>query len=194
MILTELEHHIQTYFGLSQQDLSTIARLFSNEIIPAGDFYAQVGKPCLKLSFIRKGYLRVFKETEDRTVTQWISTPGYFVTDLSSLTFQTPARWNIQALSDCELYTITWDHYRQIGQFVSKWPHLEKLFIAKCFLTLEDRVFSFLSMPAEERYLHLFNLEPDLFLSVPLQYLASMLGMTPETLSRIRKKLSSGTS
>jgi len=68
---------------------------------------------------------------------------------------------------------------------------LEKLFIAKCFITLETRVFHQLSMSAEQRVLNLFEINPEIFLRVPLQYIASMLGMTPETMSRIRKKMSS---
>ena len=68
------------------------------------------------------------------------------------------------------------------------WPMLEKQFIAKCFLVLEDRVFSFLSLSSEERYTLLFESRKELFNQVPLNYIASMLGMTPETLSRIRKK------
>jgi hypothetical protein len=65
---------------------------------------------------------------------------------------------------------------------------LEKQFIAKCFLVLEDRVFSFLSLSSEERYNLLFESKKELFNQVPLNYIASMLGMTPETLSRIRKR------
>jgi hypothetical protein len=78
--------------------------------------------------------------------------------------------------------------YQRIGQVVPGWSELEKLFIAKCFTVLEDRVVQHLSLSAEERYVRLFNFNKELFNQVPLQYLASMLGMTPETLSRLRKK------
>jgi hypothetical protein len=71
---------------------------------------------------------------------------------------------------------------------VPAWPEIEKQFIAGCFITLEDRVFNHLSLSAEERYDQLFAFNQDLFRHVPQQYLASMLGMTPETFSRIRAK------
>ena len=116
----------------------------------------------------------------------WISTPGDFITDLSGLIFRTKARRDIKALSNTKLYTIYRTDYELIGGEVPNWDKLEKLFIAKCFITLEDRVFSFLSMDSKERYEHLFAYKPSLFNEVPLQYLASMLGMSPETLSRIR--------
>ena len=68
------------------------------------------------------------------------------------------------------------------------WNELEKKFLVNCFTTLEDRIFSHLSMTAEERYHFFFSQNKELFNLVPLQYIASMLGMTPETFSRIRKK------
>ena len=108
--------------------------------------------------------------------------------DLASFMFHLPARWNIQALTDCEIYKIDSMDYQRIGQVVPGWTELEKLFIAKCFTVLEDRIVTYLSMTAEERYNQLFNINKELFNQVPLQYLASMLGMTPETLSRLRKK------
>src|SRR5690606_9106922 len=112
----------------------------------------------------------------------------YFVTDLSSLLFAAPARWNIEALTDAELFTISGTQYKSIGNLVPNWHELEKLFIAKCFTFLEDRVFTHLSITAEERYTYFFKYNKELFNQVPLQYIASMLGMTPETFSRIRNK------
>lgn len=186
--MTELEHYLQTYFDFDGSDLSTVAAFFKPENLKKGHYYLKTGKPCDKLSFIRSGMLRVFVELEDREVTQWICTQGYFVTELSSLVFGKPSRWNIQALTDTTLFTIDKRDYDRIGDHLPKWPETEKLFIAHCFTTLEDRVFSFLSMTAEQRYNMLFELNRDLFNQVPLQYIASMLGMSPETVSRIRRK------
>ncbi|MEJ0057663.1 MAG: Crp/Fnr family transcriptional regulator [Bacteroidota bacterium] len=99
-----------------------------------------------------------------------------------------PARWNIQALVDTELHTNHRDDYNRIAEKVPKWPELEKQFIVRCFTIMENRIFAHLSMPAEERYSLFFHQNRELFNQVPLQYIASMLGMTPETFSRIRKK------
>ena len=187
--MNELEQNIKNYFGvIKPEDLRTISSLFKQTTIKKGEFYVKTGSWCNKLSFIQSGYLRIYSVTEEKEVTQWISTQGYFVTDLSSLMFGNPSRWTIQALTDCVLYTIHHDDYQQIGKLVPQWHQLEKLFIGKCFTILEDRIFSHLSMTAEERYTYFFENNRDLFNQVPLQYIASMLGMTPETFSRIRKK------
>lgn len=189
--MTELEHYIKSYFGIESADLEKIVSLFKESQLNKGDYFVKAGRLCEKLSFVNTGQLRIYAASGDKDITQWISTKGYFVTDLSSLVFETPARWNIQALTDCTLYTIDKENYKNIHTLVPNWKVLEKLFIAKCFLTLEDRVFSLLSLSAEERYDTFFEFNPELFNQVPLQYLASMLGMTPETFSRIRKKKSS---
>lgn len=186
--MTALEQNINTHFGIPKDDISKIASFFKPETYAKGDYFSKSGGVCNKLSFIQNGLFRIFVVDDKKEVTQWISTPGYFITDLSSLMFQTPARWNIQALTDCEVYTIDRDNYNNIGRVLPQWHELEKRFIAKCFTILEDRVYTFLSMTAEERYNMLYEYNRELFQQVPQQYIASMLGMTPETLSRIRGK------
>jgi len=94
----------------------------------------------------------------------------------------------MQALTDCELYAIGKDSYFALHDQIPLWTEIEKRFILKCFTIIENRVFSHLALSAEERYEIFFQQNKELFNQVPLQYIASMLGMTPETLSRIRNK------
>lgn len=186
--MSELERYIQNYFGVPKDELQHIADMFQEEKLAKGDFYLRQAQYCNKLSFIRSGLMRIYVDQEHREVTQWLSTHGSFITDLSSLVFEQPARFNITALTDVEVYTIYRHDYQRLGNVVPNWHQLEKLFIAKCFVMLEDRIQRHLSMSAEERYYVFFAENKELFNQVPLQYIASMLGMTPETFSRIRRK------
>ncbi len=186
--MKDLEKYIQTYFGIQRDDLEKIASLFTPQKIAKGDYYLKQGMYCQTLSFIRSGLFRIYAPQDGKEITQWISGKDYFITELSSFIFNTPAKWNIQALSDTTLYTINKESYQKLGIMVPKWHELEKLFIARCFSILEDRIFNLLSLSAEERYQSFFTAYPELFNQVPLQYIASLLGMTPETFSRIRKK------
>lgn len=187
--MNELEKSIQAYFGVvKHDDISNISSFFRAEKLRKGEFYLKTGAQCNKLSFITSGLLRIYHQTENKEVTQWISSQGYFITDLSSWVFSTPSRWTMQALTDLSLYTIHKSDYERLEEEVQDWHKLEKLFIAKCFTTMEDRIFSHLSMTAEERYHFYYENNKELFMQVPLQYIASLLGMTPETFSRIRKK------
>ena len=186
--MTELEHYISAYFPVLPEQLETIAGYFHPETLQKGDHFLRAGHYSERLSFVRSGMLRVYAPAGDKDVTQWISTEGYFITDLASMIFGCEARWNIQAITPVELFTISKADYNDLGKRISEWHRLEKLFIAKCFTILEDRIFSHLSLSAEERYNQLFDSNRELFNQVPLHYLASMLGMSAETFSRIRAK------
>lgn len=187
--MNELQQNIQNYFGiLQEEELNAIGALFKLNTVEKGEYFVQEGRMCTKLSFIKSGLFRIHALKEGKEITQWISTEGYFITDLESLLFNKPAKWNIQALEQAELYTITKTDYNRIGSIVPQWHQLEKLFLGKCFAILEERIFTHLAMNAEERYQYYFEHNKELFNKVPLQYIASMLGMTPETFSRIRKK------
>lgn len=192
--MSSLEQYISNSIALSPDNLQAITSYFKPAELKKGDFFARTGRYCEKLSFVKGGYMRIFFEANDREVTQWISPPGYFITDLSSYIYRQPGRWTIQALTDCTLLELSRDAYDALSKEVPVWKDLDRLFIVKCFGMLEERVFSHLYMSTEERFNLLMKTQPELFNIVPLQYLASMLGMTPETLSRLRKKSASPTS
>ncbi len=187
--MTDLENYIHHYFSISPDDCRKVSGLFRIETLEKGDYFLRSGKLCNKLSFIQDGILRIYIDLPDHEVTQWIGTDGFFITDLASFIFRNPARFNIQALTNTQLLTINHEEYLTLGKLVPKWNEFEKLFIGKCFVMIENRVFDLISLSAEERYKKLFEQNRQLFNQVPLQYLASMLGMTPETFSRIRRKM-----
>lgn len=186
--MTQLEQYINSNFGVKGEDLSKIASMFEPELLSKGDFYIKSGAACDKLSFIESGFLRFYLTVQEKEITQWISSKGHFIGDMPSLTFNVPVRWNIQALTDTTLYTISKDRYNRIAEVVPGWPEIEKHFIIRCFSIMENRIFAHLSMSAEERYAVFYSQNMELFNQVPLQYIASLLGMTPETFSRVRKK------
>ncbi len=189
--MNELEQYIKTYFGVVQGDeLKVIVSFFKQESIKKGAFFLKSGRQANRLSFIQSGLLRVFASTEEKEITQWIASKRFFATDLSSFVFEEPARWSIQALGDTEVFSISRKDYNRLGNLIPNWQRLEKMFLVRCFTMMEDRIFSHLSMNAEERYHLFFEQNRELFNQVPLHYIASMLGMTPETFSRIRRNYS----
>lgn len=190
--MRELETYIKESVAVAPDDLATISSFFKPAKLTKGQYFGKRGLYCEKLAFVQEGYIRVFIEANDREVTQWISGPGYFVTDLSSFIFHTPARWNMQALMDCTITEISKTNYDLLSKKLPAWKELDRLLIVKCFTLMEERIFNHLHMSSEEQFNYLMETQPELFNFVPLQYLASMMGMTPETLSRLRKKQMKG--
>lgn len=186
--MDQLEEYLVNYFKINSESLDAVAGLFEVKLLDKGDFFLNAGKRCNEMAFVKEGILRISALADGKEITQWIMTEGYFATDLNSFIFGDPGRWNIQALSNSVLYAINKSNYEKIGKMVPNWPSLEREFLVHCFTTMENRVFQFLSMSAEERYHAFFESNKTLFNQVPLQYIASLLGMTPETFSRIRSK------
>lgn len=187
----DLKRQLLELFSAEEDDLNRILSKFQKQTLLKNQFYTQVGKPCQTFSYIESGYFRVFCQTESREVTQWIAGKGYFITDLASFIFNQPNRWSIQALSDATIYTLQQSDYHLFEQQIPSWSIMEKRFMAKCFMQMESRIFKFISTSAEERYQEYFENNKDIFQQVPLQYIASVLGMSAETLSRIRAKINS---
>lgn len=192
--MSELKKHITDTFGFSETEFENIQDLFKPLVIEKGDYFLKQGQYSRRLGFVETGILREFLYVNDKEVTKWFSTSGYFAVDLSSFMHNQKSNVSYQALADTKLLIITKKDYDKIGDTVPAWDKLEKMFLTKCFSVLESRVISHLSMNAEERYKQLFNFQPMLFNQVPLNYIASMLGMSPETLSRVRNKLSTSAS
>lgn len=185
---TKLITLLQNNWGLSISQIESILHLFTFEKLKKGDIHTQKGHNHPRLSIIMDGYLRVFASTSTKEVTQWIASPDELITDLSAFIFHQPARWNIQCITEVEMYSLSQQNYLQLSEIIENWSTVERQFISGCFLHLEDRVFSFIACSAEERYFELFNHQKKLFQQVPLNYIASMLGMSAETMSRIRAK------
>lgn len=186
--MNELEQHIASFFEVSTTDLEIICSFFRPMQLEKGAYFLKEGAYARQMGFVRSGILRESVHLPDKEITKWIATPGYFITDLGSFLFDKPAKSSLQALTECDLLVISLEDYQNLGKLIPSWNTVEKLFLAKCFGLMEERITGFISMTAEERYNRLWEANKELFNQVPLQYLASMLGMTPETFSRLRKK------
>jgi len=189
--MADFENYLHQHFPISAEGCQQMAASFKRETIKKGNYFLRSGAYCNRLSFIQEGILRIYVNMPDREVTQWISTQGSFVSDFSSFFYRQPSSRDIQALADTELLTIDYEQYLALGKEMPVWKEFEKIIIGKCFVFMETRVFDLISLSAEARYKRLLDQNRELLNQVPLQYLASMLGMTPETFSRIRKKQSS---
>ncbi|MHC5202404.1 Crp/Fnr family transcriptional regulator [Myroides sp. LJL119] len=183
----EIQKILYPYFpNASKEQLEVIAKYFELQKIKKNDFFSQSNKYCNTLGIVQQGILRVFADYQSRQITQWLCTANSFVTDFKSFFFNQPCFYNIQAFNEVVLLCITKKNYHLLKQELPIWQEFESEFITKCFATMENRVFSHLALSASQRYQAYFKEYKSLFNQVPLHYIASILAMTPETLSRIR--------
>lgn len=188
-VLEDFRNMIKQHFGaLTDQECELIISFFKEEKLQKNDFFTKTERVCDRLSIIRSGIIRVYAYADGKDITQWIATDNAFMTEALGFFFDQPNRWNIQAFTDTTLWSITKSDYQKLGEVFPKWKEIEKQFIMKCFAMIENRVFAHLSMNAEERYNVYFEQNKELFNKVPLHYIASVLGMSAETFSRIRKR------
>jgi len=179
---------LQSSLQLSVEETKIAENLFSPITFKKGELLLATTQKCNHLYFIQSGFARIYAIQDDKEITQWISMPNYFVTDLSAWLFNTTSKWNIEALTPIQALVISKSDYLTLEQQIANWSAKERMFIAHCFEQMEQRIFQFISLNAEQRYTHFFNEYRGLFNEIPHQYIASILGITPETLSRIRKK------
>jgi CRP-like cAMP-binding protein len=141
-------------------------------------------------AFVERGLLRSY--TVDDKANEHIiqfALEGWWIADMYSFLTSEPASYNIDAIEDSELLLLT---PRSMDEMLLKIPKMERYFRIlqqNSLIALQRRVIGSLSLTAEEKYLKLIDNYPDIVQRAPQQYIASYLGITPETLSRIRKQM-----
>ncbi|MDF4203271.1 Crp/Fnr family transcriptional regulator [Maribacter sp. SA7] len=185
--MEELKNCILSHVAIENSSMENILNVFTPLKVTKGEFFLKSGKICRQMAFIASGHMRMYDIVDGKEITFWIGSQGKFITSLSSFIFETSNNWNIQAITDCELYTINREHHFKLNKTEPKWLEFDNILLANSFALLEQSMFSQLHTTAKQRYNKLLEEEPELFKYVPLQYIASMLGITPESLSRLRK-------
>lgn len=141
------------------------------------------------LSFISKGIVRLFIPQEKGDVTFGFLFDNQFVTGYDSFVTQAPSEYQIETLTETTLWKISLHDLNDVYEKTDSGNIIGRKMAENMFLIKSKRELSLLSKTAEERYLDLFTDRPNLFKQVPLKYIASYIGVTPQALSRIRKRI-----
>lgn len=144
------------------------------------------------ISFIEEGIIRVFipKEDPEKEITFGFSFKNEFISAYDSFLSRQASLYQLESLTDCVLWSISYEDLQNVYQQTEIGNLIGRLTAERLFLIKSNREQSLLNESAEQRYMSLFEKRPALFESIPLKYIASYIGITPQALSRIRRRFS----
>jgi CRP-like cAMP-binding protein len=188
--MTTLTESINQIVNLTLDEKNAIEKAFDTLNIAKGDLWVKQGKICGQVAFVVSGKLRNFYFDEGgNEVTCFFVTEDNFVSAFTSFLTNTPTHENISALEDTVLRVISKKDLEELSILVPKMQIFRRVIAENLFIIMEKRIVTMQSHSAHERYEKMLRENPEIILTVPLQYTASFLGITPQHLSRLRKEL-----
>jgi CRP-like cAMP-binding protein len=181
---------IRQHISISKEDFEFCKTLFIPKKLRKKQYLLQEGDVCKYTSFVEKGMLRTFTVDEkgNEPILQF-SMEGWWIADIYSFLTDEPSPYNIEALEECELLLITRPSWDILLEKVPAFERYFRILIQNNLIATQRRLMSSLSETAEEKYTKLINNFPGCIQRVPQHMIASYLGITPETLSRIRSQI-----
>ena len=179
--------YITDHAGLTAEEIEDIRLLTIVKKIRKKQLLLQEGDISRYKIFVTKGLLRTYRVRDDGTEHIIRFSPeNWWSTDLESYNLQVPSKYNIDALEDSEVLLWTKDNFDQLMERIPLLKKFSELLISKSFNVSQERIFLNISYTAEEKYEEFIKSYPEVFKRLPLHMVASYLGVSRETLSRIR--------
>lgn len=182
--------HVAQKISLSDEEKEVVKTFFSPKKLRRKQYLLQEGDVCRAMAFVENGLLRSYN-VDDKGLEHMIqfAWEGWWIADTYSFLSKEPAAYNIDAIEDAELLLLTLDHFEEMMLKVPRMERYFRILFQKNIISKERRLLNSITYSAEEKYLKLAESRPELIQRIPQNLVASYLGITPETLSRIRKNL-----
>ena len=176
---------------LTEEDQELIKNYLTVKKLRKRQYLLQEGDVCKVVAFVEKGALRLYRVNEDGTehIVQF-ALDGWFITDLYSFLTNEPSTYNIDAIEDSELVLISRPASDELRKLSAKYQEFIFQATSEAYIQLERRITSTISLGLEERYKDLITNFPTITQRVPQHMIASYMGLTAETISRVRKRIS----
>ncbi len=180
---------IDTYVDLNQEEMSLLENFLTKKTYNKKTVFFEEGKIANEIYFVSKGCVRLFYNVNGNDKTAFFYTEGQFICAGESYTFNIPAVENYQAIENTDLILFTKSDIEELTRQIPKMEVIARVAVENELITSQKVIASFVTKSPEERYLDLLNTQKELFQRVPQQYIASFLGVSPETLSRIKTRV-----
>lgn len=171
----------------SAEELDEAMGYFYPETLDKYDHFCRAGRLADRIAYVSEGVLRSYYMINNRENTTFFQLPGSIAVALQGFIQMTPSIENIQALEQAELLVLHRSDLYRLYEENWKWQQVGRILMEQYYIQLEQHMISLQSHSATERYEQLLSRQPEVFHHVQLQFIASYLGISPETLSRIRK-------
>ncbi len=182
---------IEKIVPIPRQIVQEIANQFQPIAIPKDHYFIKAGKPTTNYLFLESGFIRAYTlDLEGTEITTEFYSPGQVVFEVGSFFQKTVSKENFQALEDCSGLHITFDQLNNLFHNVPEFREFGRMILVRGFIAFKQRTLSLINDTAEQRYKMLINTRPEIFQKAPLKHIASYLGITDSSLSRIRREFS----
>lgn len=185
---TNLKRFITKYVKLSDVELEEITNKFKTKVVKKNDYLLKQGGTCKDLVFVEKGCLRLYYLKDDIEVSVWFAFEQSSAIEIYSFISENPSDYFLQAIEDSEVLYLPKAELNKLYQYQPKMQEMMRNFWEDVILNLINRFTALQKDSAEKRYLDLLN-KPAYLETIPQKYLASFIGVTPTSLSRIRKQI-----
>ncbi len=184
VILKNISRHIQ----LLPEEEKLFISFLKQRKLKKKQYLQQAGEICRFENFVTKGLLRAYTvDDKGQEHIAMFAMEDWWISDLLSFLTNTPATQHIDALEDSEVLSIEKSDLEKLYSAVPKLERLFRVLLQNAFVSSQQRILGSISQSAEEQYLAFIGKYPSLEQRIPQIQIASFLGITPETISRIRK-------
>lgn len=185
---TALKGFIRQYVDISETDLEIIVGRFRHRALQEDDFVLTPGQVCQDIVFVENGCLRLYSVADDVETSVWFSFNHSSAIDIQSFISERPSQYFLQAIEPTDIVYLPKTELNQLYDTHPVMQTMMRKFWEDVVITLLPRFMSLQTQTAEQRYLDLLT-KPEYLQRIPQKYLASFIGVTPTSLSRIRKNI-----
>lgn len=187
---TKLNNYFHSLFPIQKEVVVEITKSFCDFSLKKNSTLLNKDEVSTKTYFLEKGYLRSYILNEDNEeITTTIYSAPCFVNDFLSFFKKQPTKETYQTITDCSFWETSLENVQTNFHNISEFREFSRLLFVINYSALNDRLIEMKSQKAETRYLNLLKNQPRVFQNVPLKIIASYLGVTDSSLSRIRKEI-----
>ncbi|MFY7826865.1 MAG: Crp/Fnr family transcriptional regulator [Flectobacillus sp.] len=180
---------VRRFVDFSDEEIAAAHSLFEERFIKKGEFFIKSGEYNTSIGFINKGLMRSYFIQNNQETTFQITLENQFVTSMTCYVLNQPSNDFIQAIEDTDICVISKETLEDLCNRFHNWDKFGRLTYEQVALEQEIRLRSFISETAQERYEKILEFQPELINRVPQVYLSNFLGITPQSLSRLRRNI-----